>query len=302
MIFLIVVSAVLIMATRHVSYSLPSGQSPKPAHKKSVQGLSTFSIDHIVIITMENKSYADIVGNENAPYINFLIHTYSFADNYFAVSHPSLPNYLAIVGGSTFNITSDCTNCSVNASNLVDQLGQIHKTWKAYMESMPSSCFIGSSGEYAQKHDPFIYFDDIRNNPGRCNNIVPYSQLRADLRSANTTPDFIWISPNLCNDMHDCLTKTGDAWLSEQIPMILNSPAFTKQKSLLVIAWDEGEGSGSNQVPAIFIGNSVKQGFMSTTSYTHYSLLHTIENIWNIQPLTGNAAKSNSIKDVFTTE
>ena len=274
-------------------------QTVSSLSQKSIKEASVSSINHIVILTMENRSFSDIVKNSNAPYINSLIHHYSFANNYFAVSHPSLPNYLALTGGDTFGISSDCTNCYINATNLTDQLEKTHKTWKAYMESMPSACFIGSSGEYAQKHDPFIYFDDIRNNQRQCDNIVPYSELSTDLISVNTTPDFIWISPNLCDDMHDCSTLAGDTWLSTQIPKILTSPAFTKQKSLLVITWDEGENISTNQVPTIFVGNVVKSGFTSHTLYSHYSLLHTIESSWGLSPLTNNVAQSNIISDIF---
>ena len=256
-------------------------------------------LDHVVLITMENKSYPDIVGSTHAPYINSLISTYSFADNYLAVAHPSLPNYLALIGGSTFDVTSDCDNCFVSGSSLVTQLENAHRTWKAYMESMPNSCFVGNDGTYAQKHNPFIYFDEIRNNPQQCGNIVPYQELQKDLSSKDTTPNFIWISPNLCNDMHDCSVRTGDTWLAENIPTILSSPAFTKQKSLLIITWDEGEKSSNNRVPTLFISNSVKKHFITHASYSHYSLLHTIESMWGLPPLTVSTAQSPLITDIF---
>lgn len=259
------------------------------------QPANKITLEHIGIIIMENKDNTEVVGSKNAPYFNSLIPQYSLADNYLAITHPSLPNYLAILGGSTFGITNDCTSCYVNAPNLVDQLEQAHKTWKAYMESMPSTCFIGSSGEYAQKHDPFIYFDDIRTNAKRCANIVPSSNLSKDFQSTNTTPDLFFLTPNLCNDMHDCPVSTGDTWLANNVPAILKSPAFTKQNSLLVITWDEGETSGDNRIPTILLGNAAKKGYVSQTKYTHYSLLKTIEDAWNLPPLTTNAAQSNNM-------
>lgn len=281
-------------------YTLPKNESIQTSAQRSVLGSQSTDIQHIVIITMENKSYEDIVGNDDAPYINALLHRYSFANNYVAVSHPSLPNYLALIGGSTYGITSDCTNCTVAASNLVDQLESIHKSWKAYMESMPSNCFIGSSEDYAQKHDPFIYFDDIRSNPNRCNNIVPMTQLESDLAVTTTTPNFIWISPNLCNDMHNCSVATGDTWLSQEVTRILSSPAFTTQRSLLVITWDEGEGGGGNQVPIILAGNAAKKTYVSHIAYSHYSLLHTIEKIWHVSSLTQNVARSHDMSDILS--
>ncbi len=256
-------------------------------------------IDHIVIISMENKSYSDIIGSSDAPYLNSLIKNYTLADNYFAVSHPSLPNYIALTGGSTFTITSDCTDCFLPQKNIVDQLEQSQKTWKAYMESMPSSCFIGDSDPYAQRHNPFIYFDDIRTNQNRCRNIVPYDHLAKDFSSLASTPNYAWISPNLCDDMHSCPVATGDTWLSEQVPHLLSSPAFQKQNSLLVITWDEGETTGSNQIPTVFVGNMVKKGFVTHTHYTHYSLLATIEHIWHMPFLTDNIANSMIIGDIF---
>lgn len=281
-------------------YTLPKNESIQTSTQRSVLGSQNTDVQHIVIITMENKSYEDIVGNDDAPYINALLHNYSFANNYVAVSHPSLPNYLALIGGSTYGITSDCINCTVAAPNLVDQLESIHKSWKAYMESMPSNCFIGSSGDYAQKHDPFIYFDDIRSNPNRCNNIVPLTQLESDLAVTTTTPNFIWISPNLCNDMHNCSVATGDTWLSQEVPRILSSLAFVTQRSLLVITWDEGEGSNGNQVPTILAGNAVKKAYVSHTAYSHYSLLHTIEKIWHVSSLTQNVARSHDMSDILS--
>lgn len=278
------------------AYTLPQKEVVKN-HPKSVLGSQTTPIQHIVVITMENKSYAAIVGSTNAPYLNGLIHIYSFADDYYAVSHPSLPNYVALIGGSTYGITSDCTSCTIAASNLVDQLESAGKTWKAYMESMPSPCFIGSAGEYAQKHDPFIYFDDIRNNPKRCGNIVPFTQLDKDLQHITTTPNFIWISPNLCNDMHDCSVLTGDTWLSHEVTLIMSSPTFTKQKSLLIITWDEGESGQNNQIPTIFVGNAVKKDFVSHTHYSHYALLHTIESLWHLPPLTIAVSQSPVLSD-----
>lgn len=258
------------------------------------------AFDHIVIISMENKSYESITRDDDATYIRSLMSTYTNASNYFAVTHPSLPNYIALIGGSTFGITSDCTDCFLNQPNLVDQLASAHKTWKAYMESMPSPCFIGSTYPYAQKHDPFMYFDDIRNNAARCNNIVPLTKLSIDLQTQQSTPDFIWISPNLCHDMHDCRVATGDQWLSQEVPIILNSPAFTKQKSLLVITWDEGEGfENNNQILTIFAGNTVKKGYVSQNEYTHYSLLHTIENAWQMPLITNEVKTSAPITDIW---
>ena len=251
----------------------PQRYTPRPG------ALPSFS--HIFVIVMENTEYGDIIGNSSAHYINSLANTYGLATQYYAVTHPSLPNYLALVGGDTFGITSDCTNCFVNAPNLVDALEASHKTWRAYMEGLPSPCFVGDAYPYMQKHDPFVYFDDVRNNPTRCRNIVPLTGLAGDLR-AGTAPDFVWITPNMCHDMHDCSTATGDAWLSQEVPLILASSAW-KQGGALFITWDEGTSNdgccayaAGGRVATLVISPVGKSGFQSAMPHDHYSLLRTI--------------------------
>jgi hypothetical protein len=258
------------------------------------------AFDHIFVILMENHASSQIIGNSNAPYINSLAQQYGLATDYAAVAHPSLPNYLALVGGSTFGITSDCTTCFVHQPNLAaDRVTPSGRTWKAYMESMPSPCLVGNSGRYVQKHDPFMYFDDIRKT-GQCQRVVPMTSLAGDLRAANSTPNFAWITPNLCDDMHDCSVATGDAWLGNTVPTILNSPAYTSQNSLVLITWDEDDGSQANRVATLVIAKDVPAGFRSNVPYTHYSLLKTIEQAWGLTPLTTNDANANPMSDFFS--
>lgn len=253
---------------------------------------------------MENEESTAIVGSGSAPYINGLANTYFLAASYFAVSHPSLPNYLSLTAGSTFGISSDCTGCFVNSTNLADQIEASGRTWKAYMESMPSSCFAGDSYPYMQKHDPFIYYDDIRTNAARCNaDVVPLTQFNSDL-AAGTVPNFAWITPNMCNDMHDCSIATGDAWLANVVPGILASSAF-KNGGVLFITWDEGSSSAGccgnasgGQVATLVIAPNSIGGLRSTTNETHYSLLRTIETSWGLSPL-GQAANATAMREYF---
>jgi acid phosphatase len=266
---------------------------PPGAYTPTPGALPAFS--HVFVVVMENRAYGDVIGNtSDAPYINQLAGQYGLATQYYAVSHPSLPNYLALIGGDTFGMQSDCETCYVHAPNLVDALEARHKTWRAYMESMPSPCFVGSSGDYAQKHDPFIYFDDIRTNAARCQNVVPMDSLQSDL-AQRSMPDFTWITPNLCHDMHDCSTREGDAWLSQWVPRILASDAW-KQNGALFLVWDEGtDNSGCCQyasggrVPLLVVSPLVKAGTQSSTPYDHYSLLRTICAAWGLTP-PGHAA------------
>ena len=127
---------------------------------------------------IENAEYPEVIGSPSAPYINSLAGRYGLATQSYAVTHPSLPNYLALTSGSTHGIDSDCTSCSVSAPNIVDQLEAAGLTWKAYMEDLPHPCFLGASaGGYAKKHDPFAYYVDIASDRARCERIVPFSAL-----------------------------------------------------------------------------------------------------------------------------
>ena len=136
---------------------------------------------HIAVIVMENHEYGDIIGSRSAPYINSLARRSALAAGMYAITHPSLPNYLALTGGAMFGISSDCTSCTVGATSLVDQLARAHISWRAYMEDLPSACFTSASaGEYAKKHDPFAYYTRIASNRRRCAGIVPLTRLAAD--------------------------------------------------------------------------------------------------------------------------
>ncbi len=258
-------------------------------------GISSMNktIAHVFIIMEENKPISLINGNSiNAPYINSLISKYGLATNYSAVTHPSLPNYLAITSGSTDGITNDCNppgaGCIVNVKNIADEIENSGRTWKEYAESMPSACYMYNSGNYATKHNPFIYYSDIADNKTRCQkHVVPFSQLSSDLRSVSTTPNYAFITPNLCNDMHNCSIEVGDYWLSQTVPLILNSKAFISQPSLLIITWDEGYVA-NNTVAAIVAGSAAKNKYVSNKPLDHYSVLSTIESIWRLKPLTLN--------------
>jgi acid phosphatase len=269
-----------------------------PATARQTAGVPPF--DHIFIIVLENHAATEVVDNtEQAPYFNQLLSAYGVATRSVAPTHPSLPNYLALTGGDTFGITDDCTDCFVSAPNLVaDRIVPSGRTWKAYMEGMPSACFAGDSYPYAQKHNPFFYYDDIRLT-NQCQNIVPMSGLVDDLASSATTPDYVWITPNMCNDMHDCPISDGDDWLASTVPEILSAPAFTTRRSLLLITFDEDDDSAFNEVPVVVIAPGVTPGFRSAAHYSHYSLLRTIEDAWGLAPLTSNDAAASPLTEFF---
>ena len=246
---------------------------------------------HIAVILMENEEYASIIGSPDAPYINGLARRYSLATRMFAISHPSLPNYLALTGGSTFGITSDCTSCTVGQTSLVDQLTAKHISWRAYMENLPRPCFSGpQAGEYAKKHDPFIYFTRVAGQPARCNQIVALTELSAAERSGKL-PRFVWITPNLCHDMHDCSPSTGDRFLAGLVPPLLRALG---PRGLLILTWDEGVSddgccrlAAGGHVATILAGPAARHGARLSTPVDHYSTLQTIEDLLGLPRLRG---------------
>jgi phospholipase C len=259
---------------------------------------------HIFVIVLENHSYDDVIGNDKLPYLNGLAKQFGLATASYGVTHPSLPNYLALIGGDTFNVTTDCKDCFVSAPNLVDQLETAGKSWKAYMDGMPSPCFLGNQGDYAQKHNPFLYFDDVRTNAARCNKIVPFTELASDLK-ANAVPDFIWITPDQCHDMHSCPPEQGDAWLAAEVPKILASSAW-KDGGALFITFDEGTTNdgccgqpGGGRIPTLVVSPLVAPGTRVSTPFNQYGLLRAIEDAWGL-PHLGAAAEANSLADFFT--
>jgi phosphatidylinositol-3-phosphatase len=265
---------------------LPAQTTPSaPAHLRHPP-------EHVAVIVMENEEYADIVGSSSTPYITSLAHRYALARSSYAISHPSLPNYLALTGGSTFGISSDCTDCSVPGSGLAGQLTAGHIPWKAYMEDLPHPCFTGSgSGDYAKKHDPFMYFRAVASDPTLCSRVVPMTELAHDER-AGTLPKFIWITPNLCHDMHDCDTSTGDRFLRGLIPPLLSALG---PRGLLVLTWDEGSSddgccrlASGGHIATILAGPLVKRAGRLATPVDHYSVLQLIEDLYHL-PRRGGA-------------
>lgn len=250
---------------------------------------------HIFLILMENKSPSQILGSADAPYINRLAARYALAADYSALFHPSLPNYIALTSGSDQGITDDRSPVgnAVDAVNIADRIEASGRTWRSYAENIPSAGYPYDAGAYAVRHVPFLYYNDILDDEARRTaHVVPFTQLAADLRSVRTTPDYAFVTPDLCNDMHDCPVATGDAWLSRVVPQILGSPAFRRTPSLLVVTWDEGDErlTKDNHVVTILAGSGVRRGYRSATPYDHYSLLHTIEVSWHLPPLTANDA------------
>lgn len=244
---------------------------------------------HVVVIVLENHGYDEVAGSPEAPFLNRLARRGALATGYYAVSHPSLPNYLALLGGSTFGIGSDCTECVVHGPNLADQLSRAGIGWRAYMEGMPHPCFKGErAGGYVKRHDPFMYFPSIAANPRRCADVVPTRRLRADLKR-HSLPAFAWIGPNLCYSAHDCNLATADLHLSKLVPRIARQLG---PHGTLIVTFDEGKGKagccgtpGGGRVFTVAIGPGVPRGVRLRRPYDHHSLLAGLEDRFGLPRL-----------------
>lgn len=270
--------------------------SPTP-NVSAAGGVPAFS--HIYVIVMENREYGSIVGDSSAPYINSLIHQYGLAANLNAVTHPSEPNYIALFSGSTQGVTDDGVH-DISATNLADQLDAHGRSWRVFAQNVPSGCYTGysasggpdGSGTYTRKHEPAISFTDISGSPSRCARILDFSQFNP------AAADFELIVPNMCNDMHDCSTATGDAFLRSFVPRITSSPAFAN--SLLVITWDEGTSDigGGGHIATVVVSPLVKAGTVSPVAHSLYSILRTVEDAWGLGCLN-HACSANDLREFF---
>jgi hypothetical protein len=246
------------------------------------------------VIVMENEEFGDVIGNREAPFINGLARSGALPTQMYAISHPSLPNYLALVGGSTFGIDSDCTGCTVRArDSVVTQLQAAGRSWKAYIEGLPRPCFQGAdAGRYAKRHNPFVYFTRVTSDRALCDRVVGLGELPADERSGNLS-QFVWITPDVCHDMHDCSVATGDRFLSRLVPPLLRALG---PRGLLLVTFDEGTSdrgccrlAAGGHVATILAGSVARSGARLATPVDHYSVLQLIEDLLGLPRLRGAA-------------
>ena len=304
--------------------------------------------DHVFTIVLENENFSSSWTGRQDPYLQSLRTHGVFADQYFGTGHQSADNYITMTSGqpATPLFDQDCSSWGACESfekawpdggrNIADQIDDSGQSWKAYMDSMATPCQHGPAGlasdpyqtGYATRHDPFVYFPSIVENATRCNrHVVPYTQLAHDLASTATTPNYVFITPDTCHDGHDApcgKPETGqpggltsaDAWLRTQVPLILGSPAFTQQRSLLVITFDENgqdgvtdpsaccdsSGAIGGRIGLVAIGAHVRPNKVVHTAYDHWSLLRTEEDALGIGEhlnLSG-LPTTHAMTDVFT--
>lgn len=250
---------------------------------------------HVVVIVFENKESTSVLGNRAAPTFNAYGRRYAKLTRYYGVAHPSLPNYLALVSGSTQGVAITCTTCIIDAKSLADTIEATGRTWKTYAEGLPKPGFLGPfNGRYAKKHNPFAYFRSIADDPARRARIVPLSQLGPDVR-AGRLPSFSLVVPDLCHSMHDCSVAVGDAWLRSQIGRFVKLP-----NTVVFVVFDEGSTSirGGGHTAALAIGRAVRPGSLFTRVTGHYGILRTIEQAWGL-PLLGRSARVAPITGIW---
>lgn len=266
------------------SSAVVSAAIPRPSYVMAPR------LHHVFVIVLENREY--LPGGET-PYLARLRKKGALATHYYAITHPSLPNYLALLSGSTNGVTADTFSATLGHRTLVDQLQAADLTWGAYMQDMPSSCFTGdSSGDYVMRHDPFMYFSRIRANPGNCALVRPLPDLFQAL-DTGPVPSFVWITPNLCADGHDCGAASVDGFLRQVVPDITASLAY-KDRGVLFILYDEGTTdlgccrlAHGGRIDVLAMGPGIRPGSTISTPADHYSLLRTIEDGFRLPHLGG---------------
>lgn len=242
------------------------------------------SVARVFLIVMENHTPDEVLQGQFTAHLAAIG---GVANDYHAVGHPSVPNYLALTSGSTWGVTDDSFH-ALPARDIGDQLTQARVSWRAYMEGLGSQGCLDSPVPYDPGHNPFAYYG------GRCPaNVVPLTSLAADLNGK--TPLFSWITPDMCHDEHSCDVSVGDDWLRQTVGMITGSKAWTAGGVLFVV-WDEDDGSADNRVLSLVVAPH-RSHLVSNRPYTHYSLLATIEDLLGVGRL-GNASTANAMTDL----
>ena len=269
-------------------------QTPVPSNQP------TFS--HVVLLVEENHSYSEVIGNSAMPNFNSLAAQYGLATQYFAVAHPSIPNYLTLTTGLTESF-NDSFSGTITDDNVVRELVKAGKSWKCYAESIPGPGYVGAdSGIYVRRHNPFSYLSDVQNSSAQAANIVPFTQFATDLAN-NALPQYSFIAPNLDDDAHNGSLAQADTWLQSNVIVPLTaSPAF--QSTLLIITFDEGNQAdldhGGGHVATIIVSPKAKKGFQSANTYQHQSTLRLILAGSGVSSLPGLSAVPPDMTEFFT--
>lgn len=325
---LVVVSGMALYILHHYTdYDLSTVlKNPKTVYSvQNTQVVSSLShVHHVFVIFEENHDWSSIYNNvQEAPFINKTLLTEgAYAGNYHNISpemgalHPSEPSYILAESGKIafpdHTFTSDglpgINNSTSSHDHLTYLLDKGNLSWKSYQEDISGTdCPINQAGNYAPKHNPFVYFQDVSGNPPSTNNaycqnhIRPLTELKGDLLTGNLA-NYTFITPNIVNDMHSGSVKQADSWLSEIIPQITDSETYKKDGAIF-ITWDEGSGDAdeNNPIGMIILSPYIKPGYSNSLAYSHASLVKTVEEIFHLSPLLGFAGdkKTVDLSDFF---
>jgi hypothetical protein len=268
-------------------------------------------VAHVFVLVEENHAYESVIGNPTMPYTNSLAQHYALATQYYANRHNSLPNYFMLTVGDLIT-TNDQFTGTVTSDNVVRALAAANKTWKIYAENLPNAGYVGNSMvPYLKDHNPFAYFSDVLNSSSQASNIVPFTQLAADLQNG-TLPDYAMIVPDAASDGHDCPDEAAncddtdkltniDQWIQTNVRPLINSSAM--QDAVLIYTWDESNindlSNGGGHVATILVGPKVRASYRSTTPYQHQSTLKLTMQLLGITDFPGAAATAPDMREFF---
>ncbi|SEO26245.1 alkaline phosphatase family protein [Actinacidiphila rubida] len=252
------------------------------------------SPDHVVVVVMENHAYSQVIGSSSAPYINNTLKAGGAnLTQSHAITHPSQPNYYALFSGSTQGVTDDScvTPGFSSAANLGSEVIAAGQSWGSYNETLPSQgSTTCKSGNYAQKHNPWFGFSNVPTNTAKT-----FAQFPTDY---STLPKMSFVTPNLCSDMHDCSVSTGDTWIKNNLGAY--ATWAKTHNSVLVVTFDEDNSLSGNRIPTVFYGQPVTAGSSNGTTYNHYNLLRTLEDLAGTSTHAGQAASASDITGIWT--
>jgi hypothetical protein len=286
------------------------GGSGNPTPTAVPAGSAIPAADHVFVVVLENHSALQ-VSSSSMPFLNSLATQHSQATNYFANTHPSIGNYFMLTTGN-IETNDDSFPGTVSSDNIAQAVNGAGKTWKAYMESLPSVGYTGGDVyPYFKHHNPFAYMTYVLGPPSKTANLVPFSMLSADM-AAGTLPSFAFIAPNAVDDAHDCpgggslctddaKLSAADTWLRNNIGPLINSPALAN--SVFIIVFDESlvidPINGGGNVAWVMAGSHVKSGFKSTTFYQHQSTLRLVLDLLRVTDHPGNSATAPTMEEFF---
>ncbi len=247
----------------------------------------------VAVVFLENRSYGDVIGRPQASYINRLARRGALATRYYALAHPSLPNYFALTTGSTLDITSDCNSCDTERTTLATQLDHARIPWRAYFQAIPHPGYDGrGGGNYTKHYNPFAYSERTADGPSGRRHVVSFARLRHDL-ATHRLPRLSWIAPDLANDGHNGSVGASDRYLAHVAPSVLRALG---PRGVLFVTWDEGHGvagPAGGHIALIAAGGGARHGVSVATASTHYSLLATLESGLRL-PALGHAADTST--------